>query len=175
MRKYSNSFILLLCISALTACGFHLRGHIELPEQFSPLYVESKNLNSELLRDLKNLLRNNNIATATSRSGASTFIDIIDEKRSRRVLSVDSRGRVSEYELSLKIKYRLRGKNISEIDNALHLTRDLLFDPDTVLAIDYEQEVLYRDMNRDAARLILQKLTAVGKKVNQTVNSDDKQ
>ena len=40
------------------------------------------------------------------------------------------------------------------------LSRSLLFDTDTVLAVENESEVLYREMQRDASRLILLKLQA---------------
>lgn len=168
--KYSDPLIVdplivLLCVSVLTACGFHLRGQIELPEQLSPLYLEAENLNSDLLREINNIFRANNISSAESKSVASAFLEIMQAKKSRRVLSVDNRGRVREYELNLRIQYQLRGKNISELNKTMHLTRDLIFDPDSVLAIGHEQEVLYQDMNRDAARLILQQITAVGKKL----------
>jgi LPS-assembly lipoprotein len=162
--KYSDPLIVLLCISVLTACGFHLRGQIELPEQLSPLYLEAENLNSDLLREINNIFRANNIISAKSRTDASAVLEITQANKGRRVLSVDNRGRVREYELSLRIQYRLRGKNISELNKTIDLKRDLLFDPDSVLAISHEREVLYQDMSRDAARLILQQLTAVGKK-----------
>ena len=161
--------VFFLCLSILTACGFHLRGQVELPEQLSPLYVEAKNADSDLVRELYSLFRANNIKNSESKSGSSAFLNISQTNKSRRVLSVDSRGRVREYELSLRVQYSLSGKNISDMDKAIHLTRDLLFDPDSVLAIGYEQEVLYQDMNRDAARLILQQLGAAG---NKTVKPD---
>lgn len=167
--KFKILVLLLLCMSLLTACGFHLRGKVDLPEQLSPLYVKAENLNSDLLRELDRLFRTNNVSRAESEARASAVLEIIQVIKSQRVLSVDTRGRVREYELSLRIQYSLRGKDVSSLDKTIHLGRDLLFDPDSVLAIGYEQEVLYEDMNRDAARLILQQLAAVGKK---TVNSE---
>ena len=164
--KVKSLVLSLLCINVLTACGFHLRSQIELPEQLSPLYLEAENLNSDLLREINNIFRANNIINAKSRTDASAFLEIIQANKSRRVLSVDNRGRVREYELSLRIQYRLRGKNIFELNKTINLKRDLLFDPDSVLAISHEREVLYQDMSRDAARLILQQLTAVGHMVN---------
>jgi LPS-assembly lipoprotein len=159
--RFCRRFSLLLCVCALTACGFHLRGQIEMPEQLSPLYLEAENIDSSLLRELDNILRANNINRAESKSDASAFLKITQANKSRRVLSVDNRGRVREYELSLRIQYTLQGRNISRLDKKISLTRDLLFDPDSVLAISHEQEVLYQDMSRDAARLMLQQLQAV--------------
>jgi len=149
-------------MSLLTACGFHLRGQVEIPEQLSPLYLESEDNNSDLFRELDNIFRANNISPAESRSTASAFLKITQTTKNRRVLSVDDRGRAREYQLSLRIQYSLKGKNISKLTKTVYMKRALIFDPDSVLAISHEQEILFQDMNRDAARLILQQLQAVG-------------
>lgn len=147
---------ILFCVS----CGFHLRGQIELPEKLSPLFLEPGTSDSDVYRELNNLFRANEIKLADSITESAASLKIIKSSESSRILSVDSRGRAREYQLNLRIEYQLKGNKISEVNKTVLLNRDLIFDPDSVLAINNERQVLYRDMNRDAARLILQQLQA---------------
>ena len=54
----------------------------------------------------------------------------------------------------------MENKLQKEIQDSVSLTRSLLFDPEAVLAVTNESEILYRDMQKNAARLILLKLQA---------------
>ena len=99
---------------------------------------------------------------------------LLNEEKSRRVLSVDGSGRVKEYLLTYKVNFIIKtaSENIETKDkedvlsqdsispDSISVSRTLLFDPVAVLAVTNEAEILYKDMRRDAARLILLKLQA---------------
>ena len=59
------------------------------------------------------------------------------------------------------MRYRVSRQSARPVVRNITLTRELLFDPDSVLALDYETQTLYSDMRRDAARLMLQQLQAL--------------
>ena len=58
-----------------------------------------------------------------------------------------------------------RSRDDSISHDSISVARSLLFDPDAVIAVVNESEILYKDMRRDAARLILLKLQASGQSV----------
>lgn len=160
--------LLILTVLCLPlSCGFQLRGSIDLPEQIAPLYIERFGTDNDLRRELRALLSQSAAANlADSRESATAELKILSAKNKRRVIAVDDRGRARHYELSYKVVYRISGEKLpadrSSYKRQLKLKRELLFDPDSVLAISHEQEMLYEDMRKDAARMILQQLKATG-------------
>ena len=133
---------------------------MELSDALSPVYIEQNNA-YELARDISALLRSNKVELVTSRSQANASISLLSESRSARILSVDSSGRAREYLLTYNVNVQFSGKTMKAVDDRVLLTRTLLFDPNTVLAVTNEQATLYREMQRDAARRILLKLQAL--------------
>lgn len=152
---------LLFVLLVVASCGFHLRGEVTLANEFSPLFLDAKTSAPVLLRELKALLKTSRVEFAATNDEAASIIIIKAVKKSRRVLSVDSLGRAREYELNYEVHYLVSGKAIESTEKALKLTRELLFDPDTVLAAGYEEQTLYDDMAQDSARLILMQLQAI--------------
>ena len=61
--KPSRLTLLLFAVLLLHACGFNLRGSLGLSGEVSPVYVQ-QNSAFELARDIKSLLKTNNIALA---------------------------------------------------------------------------------------------------------------
>ena len=146
----------LLVLVLLSGCGFQLRGAAQLPEQLQPLNLGEAG-DEELRNELLILLESNNVAMAVAPEKAAGHLTIGKQEKYRRVISVDSLGRAREYELNYSVYYTIKSKQL-DAENVVKLQRELLFDPDNVLGADYEEQTLYRDMKRDAARLILQQL-----------------
>jgi LPS-assembly lipoprotein len=151
-----NLLPVLLLLVSLSACGFQLRGATQLPAQLQPLNLQEGG-DGELRNELLALLEANDVALAASPALAAGHLKIGNQVQTRRVISVDSRGRAREYELNYSVYYTIKSAHI-DAENVVKLQRELLFDPDNVLGADYEEQTLYRDMKRDAARLILQQL-----------------
>jgi len=157
-----------MLISVLQACGFSLRGAVELSTDMSPLYLQ-KNSVLELGRDIESLLKSNKIDLIEDKNRSNAQLVLVKETKKRRVLSVDSNGRVREYLLTYIVTFSINvnakdtlAKPVTE--DTISISRSLLFDADTVLAVANESEILYKDMRRDAARLILLKLQAQSNK-----------
>ena len=166
MLLRNKNLIWLLILFMLSACGFHLRGALQLPDEFSSVYLSGKNSGSELLRDLKRILQTNGSQLQDNALDARAIIKIEDEITTQRVVSVDSQGRASEYELKLGIifsvglvedkehtGFRIKSKK-------LELVRDYIYDNEAVLGKSREKEILIRDMQRDASRLIMLQIQA---------------
>ncbi len=151
--------ILILVVLVNYGCGFQLRGSLDLSEDISPLYIQ-QNSAFELARELKRLLEINKIVIADDSARANSQLTLLSENKSRRVLSVDGDGRAREYLLTYTVDITIKIKQSKEIQDTVSLSRSLLFDPEAVLAATNESAILYRDMQKNAARLILLKLQA---------------
>lgn len=171
LHKKVFVFVLIALAGAQISCGFHLRGAVTLPNFIAPVFLELNGKDDELKRELKALLSaSGENVFAASIEDAKTVLNISGVNEKQRVVAVDNRGRAREYELSYKLRYELKLVDVatqSEIikTNEIKLKRDLLFDPDSVLAVSEEKDSHYDDMRKDAAQLLLRQLRAV-KQIN---------
>lgn len=153
----------------LSACGFHLRGAMELPAELKSVYISAKS-STVLAEDLTTILETNGAAVLNDATAASATIKIEKEKNTERVLSVDSNGKGREYELQYTVVFSVMisvnaEKSRVVIDNKkLELVRDYIYDSSAVLGKSREKAVLMRDMQRDASRLIMLQIQAAYRK-----------
>lgn len=156
----------------LAACGFHLRGSPELtggnaalPAEMAVTTIEAASQTSELVRQLKRALRSVDIVVAEEDLPQAAVLSL-REGLDRRVLSVDSEGRAVEYELNYTVSFDV---NRDDIDwripeQSITLSRDYFFDRLDALAADRQEQLLRQDMQREMARLVLDRIRAASEK-----------
>jgi len=146
----------------ISGCGFHLREAVTLPPVMAHTYIAGID-NSPLDVDLEGALRAAGGQVVEEAEAATAILTIHSERYGRRVLSVDSAGRASEYELSLRVGYSLRGADsvVLAQPDEVFLLRDYRFDPNNVLASGSLEEALRSEMRRYAVRDILQRLSRI--------------
>lgn len=146
-----------LC-AALAACGFKLRG-----QQTFPFETISVPLNSPLGFELKR-----NIAAASDQTklvdnvaDADAVLSILSEAQEKVILSLNTQGRVREFQLRYRVVYRVSSpKGLDFIaPTSVLLTRDITFN-DQVLAKETEEAQLYREMRSDLVQQIVRRLGA---------------
>jgi len=145
----------------LTACGFKLRGAIELPAELQKIYIAGSK-NSDLVRDLEEMLAYS-AEVVTQRSNANAVLTIHKEESENRTLSVDSRGKVRESEMRYSVIYSLAivdGEVLLDNESLL-LARDFIDDENDVIGRTNESVVIARDLKRDAAQQILRRVQAL--------------
>lgn len=154
----------------LYGCGFHLRGQYQLNPALEKTWVQTAAENSELVRQLRRQLRASGVALVKSADQASAVLRLSDEKQTRRVVSVDARGRAREYQISYSISFEVegRGNDFALPQDSVSLTRDYLFDTEDVLGKGREEASLVKDMQQDIVRLIMLKLEYGGSHENPT-------
>lgn len=169
-------FMLIALAGMQTSCGFHLRGAISVPDHISPLFLDLSATDDELGRELQTLLSSSNDKTlVASIAEAKTVLKISHVQKKQRVVAIDNLGRAREYELNYQFHYKLTKLSTMDVKpeiiktNTVKLKRDLLFDPESVLAVSHEKEKLYKDMRKDAARIVLRHLSTIKKSLAQPV------
>lgn len=157
--------IVSLMVLSLSACGFHLRGDVQLAPQLSKIHIQGSDPYDSLVRDLKRALTSAGAAVVEDPQAATAILQILKNSGTRRVLSVRSTGKVQEYELYQTFEFRVRDVAGTELLAAqrLEMTREYLFDADDVLSKSTEEEALRRDMRRDLVRLAMLRLEALGR------------
>ncbi|MBI1771538.1 MAG: hypothetical protein HYR68_04150 [Burkholderiales bacterium] len=151
----------IMVVMLLSACGFALRGPVALP--FKSIYIgmpESSALGGELRRHIR---ANGQTQVMSEAKDAQVILEVLSETRDKQILSLNSQGRVREYNLIYNFRFRVRnnvGKEYLEpVD--LQLKRNISFNESQVLAKEAEEVLLYRDMQSDLVQQIMRRLAVV--------------
>jgi LPS-assembly lipoprotein len=146
-----------LCI-ALGACGFQLRGQATLP--FDTLYIGG---NTGFTLSLKrSIIAGTNTRLVDDPKAAQAIFTVQNEIAEKSILSLNAAGRVREYQLRYRYRFRVAdAKGLEFVPSTeILLTRDISFNDAEVLAKEYEEALLYRDMQADMVQQILRRLAA---------------
>ncbi len=152
-------FLAALLALELAGCGFQLRGAAQVP--FETLYVPGASAGMAL--DLKrNLEAGTRARVVNDPQAAQALIQFIEEAREREILSLTGTGRVREFQLRYRVRWRLHdGKGGEYVpQNTIQLTRDVTFNDTEILAKEQEEQLLYRDMQADMVQQIIRRLAA---------------
>ena len=153
-----------LLLALLPACGFHLRGTADLPQE--TIYISAPPY-SPFANDLKRAIRaGTNTRVTDEAKEADATLYILGESRVKSILSLTTQGTVREFQLRYAIAYRLVGKDEKETvpSSDIALVRSYVFNDQQVLAAESEEALLYRDMQQDAVQQLLRRLSAPGER-----------
>jgi len=164
MRR--RQLVVVIGAAALAGCGFRLRGTQTLP--VSSIYLALP-VNSPIGAEMTRLLRSStNTKVVTDRQQAQAIFELLGEAREREVLAINSQGRATEYQIRLRIRFRVLDHNAGELIEPTDLLtrRDITFNESDLLAKESEEGLLYRDMQSDLVRQMVNRLA--GMKVEST-------
>lgn len=161
IRLILLSFLALSVLLGVSACGFQPRGHaLNLSGLPGPVTIVGVDRYSPLHRELSRQLDSAGIGITDTISGAGSILRLRDLSSSRRVLSVDSRNKQVEYELEESVRFSLRsGSDDERVPEQTVRVLRIQYNPeDEVLGRSNEEQMLRKDMRRDLAGRILQRL-----------------
>jgi LPS-assembly lipoprotein len=156
--------LMLALALALSACGFHLRGsndQYHMPFQSIYLgFADTSPLGTELKRNLR---ADNSVVVVADPAKAEAQFDVLAENRAKAILSLNSQGRVREYQLTYTLAFRVRDAKGAELlgRTEIALKRSITFNEFQVLAKESEEALLYRDMQTDLVQQIMRRLSAI--------------
>ena len=157
-RRLLAALLVGAAITALAGCGFHLRGSLAIP--FETLHVAVPEHN-EFGTNLKRAIRaQGSTRLSDTPQGAQAILTPTGEAREKTILSLNSAGRVREFQLRYRYSFRVHdreGRDLTEPATVI-LTRDMSFDDAAVLAKEQEEGLLWRDMENDLVQQILRRL-----------------
>jgi LPS-assembly lipoprotein len=156
------AFVIGLVLLLLSACGFRLRGGVELPPILQDTYIESENPFTGMARALRTELKIAGANVPEDRESATAILVIHQERAEDRVLSVGSSGRATEYELYDEFSFSLQDRDGKQLvkPQTLSMTRDLVFDENELLGKVSEAEGLHRKIRANLARQAITRIAA---------------
>lgn len=147
----------------LTACGFHLRGQGSFVLPYQSMYVEGGS--AQLADELKRAIQAGGAQLTDKPDKAQAIVQVVGEARDKVVMSLNAAGKVREYQLRLRVSFRIldgQGKEFLAPTD-IQLIRNFAFDEAQLLAKEAEENLLYRDMQNDAVQQIMRRMSAPNK------------
>ena len=148
-----------LAATALAGCGFQLRGAQTLP--FQSIYLGMSEY-SELAAALRRQIEASGAHVVDSGAEAEVQLQVLKDARNRDITSLNSAGKVREYELRRSFDFRLTDRSGGERipPSKISIKRTLTFNDNDLLAKEGEEALLYKDMDADLVRQLLRRLAA---------------
>lgn len=158
MKKIIISLFVAL---SLSACGWHIRGSVELPKQLSNLYISATDSKGALITDLRQLLKTNRISLTDTAADANYSLNVLEETKDRHTAGVGGDELSSSYEITLKANYEIHLKNSDQITKGTAISvRNFNYNTAAINSATQEELLLDQEMRRDLAQQILRRLSS---------------
>ena len=163
MQKLALVFIIFcVLITIVSGCNWRLRGDGASDSVTPKTFLNMGNSGGQkqsTYRELHALLTQQKVLE--SRAQAKVQLALGEQNFDRRTISANSNARTAEFELTLKIPYKILSQQGTALysDTAL-LTRSYRFNEQDIVGENKEEELLKQEMTRDIAQQILRQLNA---------------
>lgn len=147
-------------ITITSACGWQLRGQVDIPAALRILDVNVSTVDLDSKNAIKQSLLSNGVTI--SQDGQYT-LKIIKETSGKRTLAVTSNAKASEYELIQTLEFQLLNAEQQAVSEILTVTtyQTLLYDADAEIGKAQEEQNLRFDMKLSNAYKMLLRLKSV--------------
>lgn len=149
-------FIVLLS-SLLSACGFHLRGDYDVPDELATMSFSSYDQYSTFTRMVGAQLRMSEIEVVPPAEDVPN-LHLLGEGVGERTLSLYQNTRAAEKELTFRASYRVTVPELGSRTFSTSVTRSYLDNPLTALAKSVERDMIEDEMRKLAATQILRQM-----------------
>ncbi len=151
-----------LAAAALAGCGFKLRSSQTFAFQTLAVTPERNGLvAADLIRYFGKAIVP--LVPVQGAEPPQVIVDILQEVRDKNVVGVNASGQVREFQLRLRLLFRMRLPDGRELIGPTEISqqRDISFNESAVLAKEAEEVLLFRDMQNDTLQQLLRRLAAI--------------
>lgn len=157
VKSTLQTAFIILTMSALSACGFHLRGNYLVPQEISSISLTSFDQFSQLTRDVDAQLRLNNIELLPP-SASIPNLHLVNESIGERTLSLYQNSKAAEIELTYTTSFRVTIPDVGSKTYTTNATRNYLDNPRTALAKSVERDLIVDEMRKQTSTQIMRQL-----------------
>lgn len=160
LRRTMLGLLAIAPLSGLIACGYRLRGMVDLP--FKVIAITGSP-SPPLRADLQTaILTGTDAKVAINPKDADLLLEITSDLNGREILAYNSNGQVSAYRLNILVGFRAYDNSGADVvpEAEIYMARDMDFSVSTVLASDAQMQQFLTSMRRDLAVQILRRVAA---------------
>jgi LPS-assembly lipoprotein len=165
IRRVVVCLLAVCLVTVLSGCGFHLRGSGALPAEMSVTYIQSGNPFSSLVDDFADALRSSGAQVTEERDKATAVLRILENDRGREVLSVNTSGKVLEYQLWQTVRFSVATmENLPVVEpQTVTLRRAYLYSSTDVLGSEREKEAVRSTLQRNLVHMAMLRVAAAAR------------
>ncbi len=160
-----RSIALIAAACTLTACGFHMRGEVKLPDGLQRVNVQISDPFSPLKRDLNAAMKRGG-ATIEENAGTGIAEVVLSAVSLNPIArSVGSNAYVNEFSMVYHVEVTITdaaGKVVIP-KQVIEQSREFTFDQTQAIGTSAEQDEIKKEMERDMVQAILRKVEAAAK------------
>ncbi len=161
-REFLAAGLTLFSVTTLSACGWRIRGKIDLP--YKNLLVSGV-MTPEFRNDLEMYLRMNDVAMVTKAQEAEVILEIITEQNARQVLSYNGAGQITAYRIISRVAFRVFNPDGIEVlpEADIYMTRDIEFNQANIQSFDLLVAEFVKNMRIDIVGQLMRRLASIKK------------
>jgi LPS-assembly lipoprotein len=151
----------LMLVLLLSACGFHLRGMIDIPKWLNNVALITENDDKLFLSLLKAQLEGYSIQVNPDPGQAQYWLIINQIDLQQQIVSVGASTNPRQYILTLAVEFMLQTRKGEVIKPArkIIVSRQLTVNNDRILGSNDEERILVGEMKRDAVMQMINLLS----------------
>ena len=167
LRGLQIGFFMPALCCAIAACGFQPRGSSGLPSEMALTYINSSKPYASLVDDFSAALRVHGGRVTRDRTEATAVLNIISDSIDRRLLSINTDGKVLEYEARQTIRFSVDTRDNLPLleEQEVSMGKSYLYTSADVLAKEREDRVLRQTLQRNLVDLALLRITAAAREL----------
>lgn len=144
----------------LGACGFQLRGEVELPPELRRLRLDMADSGPAIRRDLAAALERGGVTLMPAEATDTAVLRVPVNVAYTEALTISEQARVREYAVRHRVVFELLAADGSSLlpPQEVLLQRDFVFDERDALGVAGQEEALRRDMEREMVRAVLRRI-----------------
>ena len=157
MKIIKSIFLISFLITSFSSCGYQLRGSLDIDELQNIKVIASDSNKIAMLLERKILSYKNDNSFIDSKY---PVVKISDLKSETRQLSVNSSGRVDEYEISKKLDYELMLSETETLKGSLRASASYDFNESQMQGTREKEIIANNSIDQRLLRKLLLKLKA---------------
>ena len=158
-----RALVLLACIGALAACGFHLRQSAALPASMQRVHL-AVDSHGDLQRLLARALEDSGVTLEDASGPGIVELKVPVAAFDTDLLSVSGYAKVTEYEVGYHVEFEVTGSDGKVLlpTQRLDMSREYSYDAGDAVGDTTEVEQIQRSLNADMVQAMLFRLQAAG-------------
>ena len=154
MKKILRFILLLILTSSFISCGYQLRGAQEI--SFKSISIDGGS--KKFSKILKKKFKQSGVKINAVDSKIS--LEIINDNLSKEILSLSSKGKVREYQITYRVTYRVKSKD-GEWGSAVKIetSRDYTFDDTNIISKTEEELRIIKGMQDQLIRTMVTQIS----------------
>ncbi len=163
IRRHAASLLFFaFAAPLLTACGFHLRGEVQLPAGLDRVYVESSDPSGPLKKNVEHALERSGAKVETAAGEGIAEVRLTGISLAPIVRSVSANARVNEFTMLYHLELQINdaaGKVVLP-KQVIERSRVFTFDQTQAIGTGAEQDEIKKEMEREMVEVVMRHVEA---------------